>query len=95
MRQMKVLATLRSPTPPSPTPPALPPQLFADNPGGFLDEFSRDFEKGFMRILSHRHSTKRVKANSVYQEYIADKQHVHMNATTWGSLTAFLKYLER
>ena len=68
-------------------------RVFAENPHRVLDEFSREFEKGFLTILSHRHGTKRVKANVVYQEYIADKQHTHMNATCWTTLTGFCMYL--
>ncbi len=34
-------------------------------------------------------------ANRVYQEYIADKQHLHMNATRWVTLTEFVKHLGR
>lgn len=42
-----------------------------------------------------RFGTKRVAANRVYQEYIADKQHLHMNATRWVTLTEFVKHLGR
>lgn len=70
-------------------------RLFAENPNHFLSSYSQDFERGFVEILSHRHGTKRVKANQVYQEYIADKQHIHMNATCWTSLTGFVKYLSK
>jgi len=45
--------------------------------------------------LSRRFSTNRVKANNVYQEYIQDKHHLHMNATRWVSLTEFIKHLGR
>ena len=34
-------------------------------------------------------------ANRVYNEYIADKEHVHMNSTQWHTLTEFVKYLGR
>lgn len=34
-------------------------------------------------------------ANRVYQEYIADKSHLHMNATRWVTLTEFVKHLGR
>ena len=34
-------------------------------------------------------------ANQVYQEYIAERHHVHMNATMWNTLTTFCKYLGR
>jgi len=36
-----------------------------------------------------------VRANQVYQEYIADKSHLHMNATRWVTLTEFVKHLGR
>ena len=45
--------------------------------------------------IFNRFGTKRVKANNVYQEYIQDKNHLHMNATRWVTLTEFIKYLGR
>lgn len=39
------------------------------------------------------YNTKRVRANQVYQEYIQDKNHVHMNSTKWITLTEFVKFL--
>jgi len=68
-------------------------KVFAENPHKILDEFSRDFERGYLDTLHHRHGTKRVLANRIYQEYIADKQHIHMNGTVWSSLAGFVKYL--
>jgi DNA/RNA-binding protein KIN17 len=68
-------------------------RIFAQNPNSILDTFSKEFEKGYLQILSHSHGTKRVFANRVYQEYIADKNHVHMNSTVWTTLTGFCKYL--
>lgn len=38
---------------------------------------------------------KRVFANRVYQEVIQHKEHVHMNATRWVTLTEFVKHLGR
>ena len=43
----------------------------------------------------NRFGTKRVRANQVYQEYISDKSHLHMNATRWVTLTEFVKHLGR
>jgi len=43
----------------------------------------------------HRFGTKRVKANTVYQEFIQDKHHQHMNSTRWVTLTEFVKHLGR
>jgi DNA/RNA-binding protein KIN17 len=42
-----------------------------------------------------RFGTKRVLANRVYQEYISDKSHLHMNSTRWVTLTEFVKHLGR
>ena len=42
-----------------------------------------------------RFGTKRVKANTVYQEFIHDKHHQHMNSTRWVTLTEFVKHLGR
>ncbi len=49
----------------------------------------------FLIIVLKRFGTKRVKANNVYQEYIQDKNHLHMNATRWVTLTEFIKGLGR
>ncbi|XP_044762933.1 DNA/RNA-binding protein KIN17 [Coccinella septempunctata] len=67
--------------------------LFADNSKKFMDEFSYDFQKEYLQILKRQFGTKRVNANRVYQEYISDKNHIHMNATRWVTLTGFVKYL--
>ena len=69
--------------------------LFAANPDRFMDSFSSGFEKGFMEVLQRRFGTRKVKANYVYNEYIQDKEHVHMNGTIWTTLTDFVKYLGR
>lgn len=67
--------------------------LFADNSKKLMDEFSFEFQKGFVDILRRQYGTKRVLANRVYQEYITDKNHLHMNATRWTTLTGFVKWL--
>lgn len=69
--------------------------LFADNPDRFLDSFSEEFLEGYTSLLKRRFGTKRVHANNVYQEYIQDRDHVHMNATQWETLTDFVKWLGR
>lgn len=48
----------------------------------------------FLKGLN-RFGTKRVFANRVYQEYIQDKSHLHMNSTRWVTLTEFVKHLGR
>ncbi|XP_066148356.1 DNA/RNA-binding protein KIN17 [Euwallacea fornicatus] len=67
--------------------------LFADSPKKYIDDFSFDFAKGFVGILRRQFCSKRVNANRVYQEYIADRDHVHMNGTRWVTLTGFVRWL--
>jgi Domain of Kin17 curved DNA-binding protein len=38
------------------------------------------------RSLFIRCGTQYFKANNIYQDYIRDKNHLHMNATRWGTL---------
>ena len=67
--------------------------LFADNANKYMDQFSNDFSHAFLHLLKRQFGTKRVPANKVYQEYVADRKHVHMNATMWLTLTAYVKWL--
>ncbi|KAH3758399.1 DNA/RNA-binding protein KIN17 [Pelomyxa schiedti] len=69
--------------------------LFAQSPGRFIHDYSRQFEAGFMDLVKSRYRSKRVRANTVYNEYIQDRNHIHMNGTTWTTLTGFVKYLGR
>lgn len=69
--------------------------LVAENPNKFVDSFSKEFHDAFMDLLSRRYGTKRVKCNVVYQEYISDKNHLHMNSTRWTSLTQYVQWLGR
>ena len=48
-----------------------------------------------MEHLRRAHPSARVSAKVVYNEYIADKHHVHMNSTKWLTLTDFVKFLGR
>ena len=41
------------------------------------------------------YSSKTVSANRVYKDYISDRNHVHMNATRWATLTAFCNHLAK
>jgi DNA/RNA-binding protein KIN17 len=68
-------------------------KIFSDNAGGILDQYSKDFERTFVQTLRMRHGTKKVNANTIYQEVIQDKQHIHMNSTNWTTLTDFVQYL--
>lgn len=68
-------------------------KIFSDNAGGILDSYSKNFEKSYLSTLRMRHGTKKVNANNIYQEVISDKEHIHMNATHWATLTDFVQYL--
>eukprot|EP00906_Rhabdomonas_costata_P022868 RCo032930 len=70
-------------------------RLFAEDKDQFIESYSRLFEQGYLETLKQRHGTTRIKANRVYQEYISDRHHVHMNATKWLTLSNFVKYLGR
>ncbi|XP_074649981.1 DNA/RNA-binding protein KIN17-like [Tubulanus polymorphus] len=67
--------------------------LFAENPHTYIDSFSKEFLDGYIELLKRRFGTKRVNANQVYQEYISYREHVHMNATKWLTLTEFVQWL--
>ena len=69
--------------------------LVAENPNKFVDSFSQEFHDAFINLLSRRYGTTRVKCNVVYQEYISDKNHLHMNSTRWTSLTQYVQWLGR
>jgi len=69
--------------------------LFGENPHRYLDDFSKEFSDGYIELLRRRFGTRRVAANQVYQEYIAHRDHLHMNATKWLSLTGFVQWLGR
>lgn len=69
--------------------------IFADNSHMYLDQFSKEFSDGFLELLRRQFGTKRVAANKVYQDYISDRNHLHMNATKWLTLTGFVKWLGR
>jgi len=69
--------------------------VVGEHAGSHIAGFSNQFQSEFVSLLSRRFGTKRVRANQVYQEYIADKSHLHMNATRWVTLTEFVKHLGR
>lgn len=66
-----------------------------ENFKGVQEDFSRQFLRDFLQLLKTGHREKAVHVNKFYQEYIANKEAVHMNATKWNSLTEFAKYLGR
>ncbi|WVR07913.1 hypothetical protein IAU60_004956 [Kwoniella sp. DSM 27419] len=67
--------------------------LVGPKAGNAIAEFSRQFQYDFLLLLRTRHQTNRVRANAVYNEYIQDKHHIHMNSTRWVTLSGFIQTL--
>ncbi|KAL7956431.1 domain of Kin17 curved DNA-binding domain-containing protein [Trichoderma compactum] len=67
--------------------------VVGEDPKKFINQYSDEFLKDFLSLLKTAHGEKQVQINQFYQEYIANKEHIHMNATKWPSLTEFAKYL--
>ncbi|KAF2680056.1 hypothetical protein K458DRAFT_407630 [Lentithecium fluviatile CBS 122367] len=70
-------------------------QVVGENPQKYIQSFSNDFQRDFVSLLRTAHGEKFISVNRFYNEYIRDKEHVHMNATKWSSLTEFAKHLGR
>ena len=64
---------------------------FAQSASKLVAGYSAHVENAFLKILKRKGG--RQNANNVYKEYISDKNHIHMNATRWKSLTTFLNHL--
>ncbi|KAF5843109.1 splicing factor-like protein [Dunaliella salina] len=70
-------------------------ELFGQSADKVVDGYSKEFEQAFLDHLKRAHPFSRVLAKNVYNEYINDRHHIHMNATRWLTLTEFVKYLGR
>ena len=70
-------------------------QAVGADPKKAINEFSDEFLRNFMQQLRTGHGEKAVQINHFYQGIIAQKDHVHINATKWSSLTEFAKHLAR
>ncbi|XP_052203892.1 KIN17-like protein [Diospyros lotus] len=70
-------------------------EVFGQNPNRIVDGYSEEFESSFLEHMKRSHRFSRVAATVVYNEYISDRHHVHMNSTQWATLTEFVKYLGR
>jgi len=57
--------------------------------------YSARLEREFVGYLRQRHGTRRVLANVVWNELISDRreEHVHLSATRWPTLGAFVAHL--
>jgi len=67
--------------------------VVGESAGKHIHDYSMQFQSEFVALLSRSCGTERVKANNIYQEYIRDKTHLHMNATRWVTLTGFVGHL--
>lgn len=70
-------------------------EVFGQNPYRIVSGYSEEFESAFLEHMRRSHRFSRVAATVVYNEYIADRHHIHMNSTEWATLTEFVKYLGR
>ncbi|XP_051122771.1 KIN17-like protein [Andrographis paniculata] len=70
-------------------------QIFGQNPHRIVGGYSEEFEATFLEHMKRSHRFSRIAATVVYNEYISDRHHVHMNSTQWATLTEFVKYLGR
>lgn len=70
-------------------------EIFGQNPDRIVEGYSEEFETTFLDHMKRSHRFSRIAATVVYNEYINDRHHVHMNSTKWLSLTEFVKYLGR
>ncbi|KAG0467607.1 hypothetical protein HPP92_018590 [Vanilla planifolia] len=70
-------------------------QVFGQNPTRVVGGYSDEFERAFLDHMRRSHRFSRVAATVVYNEYISDRHHIHMNSTQWATLTEFVKYLGR
>ncbi|KAI9796222.1 MAG: hypothetical protein M1835_004484 [Candelina submexicana] len=69
--------------------------LIGEDPKKHIQDYSSQFQRDFLQLLRTSHGEKKININHFYQEYIANKEHIHMNATRWPSLTEFAKFLGR
>ncbi|KAI4204423.1 MAG: hypothetical protein LQ350_001180 [Teloschistes chrysophthalmus] len=69
--------------------------LIGEDPRKHINDFSNQFQRDFLLLLRTAHGEKQVHMNHFYQEYIGNKEHIHMNSTRWPSLTEFAKHLGR
>lgn len=58
-------------------------------------KWSQQFESDFIHVLKSFPRDSPTTANRVYNELIRDKAHIHLNATRWRSLSAFVNYLNQ
>ncbi|CDR37253.1 CYFA0S01e08944g1_1 [Cyberlindnera fabianii] len=58
-----------------------------------IEKYSKQFQDQFVFELRNYHGEKNINANRFYNQLIQQKDHVHLNATKWSSLSQFIKHL--
>ena len=58
-----------------------------------IEKYTLQFQHDFLQSLKLNHGERYISANKFYNEFIQDRDHVHMNATRFTSLSNFVKYL--
>ena len=69
--------------------------VVGENARKYISDYTKTFQHDFLQLLRTSHGTKTVNANHFYNEYISNKSHVHMNASSFHSLSEFCKHLGR
>ena len=57
-------------------------QVVGEDPRKFINQFSTDFQRDFVALLRTAHGEKWISSNKFYNEYIRDKEHVHVRDLT-------------
>jgi DNA/RNA-binding protein KIN17 len=60
-----------------------------------IDNFSKKFQDNFISQLRNYHGEKSINANRFYNQLIQQKDHVHLTATRWSSLSQFIQDMSR
>lgn len=66
--------------------------LFRENADDLIEKYSKQFEDSYLELLRKKGDLQ-VNANQLYQDIVADRQHIHMTSTKWDTLTSFIQYL--
>ncbi|KAF9768493.1 hypothetical protein IL306_014252 [Fusarium sp. DS 682] len=69
--------------------------IVGEDPQAHIRNFTAQFQNDFLKLLRTGHGEKQVHINHFYQEYIANKSHIHMSATSFPSLSSFAQHLGR
>ncbi|ODV83333.1 hypothetical protein CANARDRAFT_190771, partial [[Candida] arabinofermentans NRRL YB-2248] len=66
-----------------------------NNSKQMIEGYSEKFLIDFLKLLRINHGEKSIGCNKFYQEYIQDKDHIHLNSTKWKSLTSLAMHLQQ